>query len=63
MGPRGTFTEEALDLWIKKLGVSPEEFKKVPYYSIADMMNAVGKRLDAAVVPIENSLEGSVNIT
>jgi prephenate dehydratase len=63
LGPRGTFTEEALDLWIKKLGVSPEEFKKVPYYSIADMMNVVGKSLDAAVVPIENSLEGSVNIT
>jgi prephenate dehydratase len=26
-------------------------------------MNAVGKTLDAAIVPVENSLEGSVNIT
>jgi len=63
LGPTGTFTEEALDIWIKKQGLSPEEYKKVPHFSIADMMNAVGKSLDAAIVPVENSLEGSVNIT
>lgn len=63
LGPSGTFTEEALNIWIKKLGLIPAEYKKVALLSIADIMNAVGKTLDAAIVPVENSLEGSVNIT
>jgi prephenate dehydratase len=63
LGPSGTFTEEALNIWIKKLGLIPAEYKKVALLSISDIMNAVGKTLDAAIVPVENSLEGSVNIT
>jgi len=63
LGPRGTFTEEALDVWVKKLGLNSAEYNKVPFFSIADMMSAVGKNIDAAIVPAENSLEGSVNIT
>ncbi len=63
LGPKGTFTEEALDVWIKKYSFSPEQYKKVPFFSIDNLMNAVGKNIDAAVVPVENSLEGSVNIT
>lgn len=63
LGPSGTFTEEALNIWIKKLGLIPAEYKKVALLSISDIMNSVGKTLDAAIVPVENSLEGSVNIT
>jgi len=63
LGPKGTFTEQALDVWIKKVRLNPAQYEKVPYFSIADLMNAVGKNIDAAIVPVENSLEGSVNIT
>lgn len=63
LGPNGTFTEEAMEVWMKKLGFTPEQYKKVAFFSIEDMMHEVGKSLDAAVVPVENSLEGSVNIT
>ncbi len=63
LGPRGTFTEEALDLWLKKQGCLPGAYEKTPYSSIVEVMNAVGKDVPIGIVPVENSLEGSVNIT
>lgn len=59
LGPEGTFTEEAL------LANPPAvELRPFPHHSIRDVMLAVS-RGDAAlgIVPIENSLEGSVAIT
>ncbi|MBV8955037.1 MAG: prephenate dehydratase, partial [Solirubrobacterales bacterium] len=63
-GPEGTFTEEAL---IASLGVDAgarEQLELVPLATIYDTVMAVHDGTVAqALVPIENSLEGSVNAT
>ena len=57
LGPKATFTELA----VKKAFLG-EELK--PFRTIPECMDAVvDKEVDLAVVPIENTLEGSVNIT
>lgn len=57
-GEPGAYSEEAV---IKEFGPRAEP---VPYQSLRDVFESVTKgRTDAAVVPIENSLEGSVNET
>ena len=59
LGPRGTFSEEALFRLFPAGEVDPQ-----PCRSIADaVFEAAEGRADAAFVPIENSLEGSVNLT
>lgn len=59
LGPPGTFTEEAL----LKI-YSTDEIELIPYPSIADILFAVEqKEADEGIVPIENSIEGSVNVT
>jgi len=63
LGPPGTFTEEALDKYIDigKLGKSIE---KIPYSNMGEVIKSVDRGETAeGIVPIENSLEGSVNIT
>jgi prephenate dehydratase len=58
LGPEGTFSEEAL-LKSGRDGIEP-----VPLPTIYECVMAVGDgRCDRALVPIENSLEGSVNAT
>ena len=58
LGPSGTFAEEALR------SSAPEGVDEVPYATVLDTVTAVQEReVDQAVVPIENSLEGSVNTT
>jgi prephenate dehydratase len=59
LGPEGTFTEEAL-----LADPAPGDLRPFPYPSIREVMLAAS-RGDVAVglVPIENSLEGSVAIT
>jgi len=60
LGPEGTFTEEALRASAPS-GVAIEE---VPYPSEYETVMAVqAGQVDRAVVPIENSLEGSVAAT
>jgi prephenate dehydratase len=61
-GPEGTFTEEALIAW---LGTGADEWLDlVPLATIYDTVMAVHDGVVArALVPIENSLEGSVNAT
>lgn len=58
LGPRGTFTEEAL----MKYRDLPEAYKK-EYKSIPEVIKAIGREVQEGIVPVENSLEGSVNIT
>lgn len=58
LGPAGTFAEEALR------ASAPGGVDEVPYPSIFEAVMAVQERAaDRAVVPIENSIEGSVNAT
>jgi prephenate dehydratase len=58
LGPSGTFAEEALR------SSAPGEVEEVPFPTVLDTVMAVQRRaVDQAVVPIENSLEGSVTTT
>jgi prephenate dehydratase len=58
LGPAGTFTEEALR------ASAPGPVEEVPYPSIYETVMAVHDgETDMAVVPIENSLEGTVTTT
>ena len=58
LGPAGTFTEAAL-----RTVTAPGD-DLVPYPSVATVLEAVRDgRLDAAMVPLENSVEGSVATT
>ncbi|MCR4430835.1 MAG: prephenate dehydratase [Tepidanaerobacteraceae bacterium] len=65
LGPRGTFTEEAMEMWIEtQKSDTINEYTRVEHSSIPKLINALDAGdLDEAVVPVENSLEGSVNIT
>jgi prephenate dehydratase len=59
LGPEGTFSEEALFAALPRENVEP-----VPKATIYDCVMAVHEgQADRALVPIENSLEGSVNAT
>jgi prephenate dehydratase len=59
LGPPGTFTEEALLACPEADGA-----ELVPTATVPDVIAAVAaKDVDGGVVPIENSIEGSVNIT
>lgn len=58
LGPAGTFSEEALFA----LGI--EDLEPVACASIDEVFEAVERgQADAGIVPIENSVEGSVNAT
>lgn len=59
LGPAGTFTEEAA-----RGAASEAEGELVPYPTVGDTVAAVlAGEVDAALVPIENSLEGTVTAT
>jgi prephenate dehydratase len=61
LGPEGTFSEEAGKLYAKKLEGQVELF---PYSTIHDLLLAVDRgQIKEAVVPIENSIEGTISIT
>ena len=63
LGPQGTFTEEALNKYIGDIK-SEDEIEKVPCATMQEVIKSVdrGETVEG-IVPIENSLEGSVNIT
>ena len=59
LGPEGTFSEEALFAAVDRSAIEP-----VPLPTIYDCVIAVEERdVERAFVPIENSLEGSVDAT
>lgn len=58
-GPFGTFTEQAL---LTQPDLAAGEL--VPFRSVPDVLDAVARgQVDAGFVPIENSIEGTVNFT
>lgn len=58
LGPEGTFSEEA---FLSEPSLAATEL--VPYTSIADALTAADRaEVDAAFVPIENSIEGTVSV-
>ena len=70
LGPEGTFTEEALLIYIDKLkkshlqGVDIENIEKVPFPMIPDVIKSVDRgESQEGIVPIENSNEGAVPLT
>ncbi|WP_042413350.1 prephenate dehydratase [Geomicrobium sp. JCM 19038] len=57
LGPAGTFTEIAARAFLP-------DAKRMPYKDIPSTLHALEKnQVDAAVVPLENTIEGSVNIS
>ncbi|UYZ20912.1 prephenate dehydratase [Mesobacillus jeotgali] len=57
LGPEATFTDYAARQLFK-------EAKRIPFVSIPECMDAASAgEIDAAIVPLENSIEGSVNLT
>lgn len=59
LGPAGTFTEAALLQWLGDRAV-----EVVPYATVDTAVDAVrGGEVSAAMVPLENSVEGSVTAT
>jgi prephenate dehydratase len=59
LGPKGTFSHEALKKYIGDAPHSAGDFQSIP-----EVLEAVGNNLlDEAIVPVENSIEGSVSAT
>ncbi len=58
-GPAGTFTEQAL-----KTQIDLAEFEHIPFRTVPDVLDAVETdEVELGLVPIENSIEGTVNFT
>jgi len=59
LGPEGTFSEEAL-----LASADPDAVEPIPLGTIYDTVMALRQEeVDWAIVPIENSLDGSVSVT
>jgi prephenate dehydratase len=60
LGPEGTFCEEASKIYLRRI---PGKIELIPYTTIHDLLFAVDRgRISEAIVPIENSIEGTVGI-
>ncbi|MEK4511094.1 prephenate dehydratase [Paenibacillus sp. FSL K6-2524] len=59
LGPEGTFSEEAAVKYFNE-----DEVEFYMYDTIPDVIEAVGEyRVDKAIVPLENTIEGTINMT
>jgi len=64
LGPQGTFTEEALRATITEQAPGGRVRRFLPFASNPETIEAVSSgEVDCAIVPIENSIEGSVSAT
>ncbi|HHV29548.1 prephenate dehydratase [Acetivibrio mesophilus] len=60
LGPKGTFSQEAMFTYTK----GSNDFVEVDYNTMVELIMAVeNDEIDEAIVPIENSLEGAVSTT
>lgn len=61
LGPKGTFSHEAVEGYRSE---RKKAYELKEYSSIKDVLYALGSgEVDEAIVPIENSLEGAINVT
>ncbi len=61
LGPAGTHSEAAA-MWLNERSNEPAKLKAFPdIFSVIQAVEA--KEIDSALVPVENSIEGAVNIT
>jgi len=59
LGPPGTFSEQAISIYCKKYGGETKDFS-----SIRDIVRALtNDQIELGLLPLENSLEGSVNLS
>ena len=64
LGPAGTFTEEALRATLDEQAPDGRQRRFLPFASNPETIEAVSSgEVDCAIVPIENSIEGSVSAT
>jgi len=65
LGPAGTFSETAAELWLRGKEIGKSENVEIKYYeTIFDVSESLlREEVDYGIVPIENSLEGSVGET
>ncbi len=64
LGPQGTFTEVALRATIAEQEAGGRTRRFLPFASMQDTIEAVSSgEVDCSIVPIENSIEGSVSAT
>ncbi|NEN96800.1 MAG: prephenate dehydratase, partial [Moorea sp. SIO3I7] len=65
LGPPGTYTEAAATAYAERLQKQQAQQSLLcPYPSIAQTLQSVAnQQADLAVVPVENSIEGSVAMT
>jgi prephenate dehydratase len=62
MGPEGSYSEKAAKLWVLKYGLNGAELRY--FADIEDAFLAVVQwKSDLSIIPIENSIEGSVGVT
>lgn len=59
LGPKGTFSHEALNKYMTGVPHTAHDFASIPEI----LMAVQNDKLDEAIVPIENSIEGAVNVT
>lgn len=63
LGPIGTHSEEVA-LYINHVLNDNDKWRLIPYTNISDVICAVANgEVERCVVPVENSIEGSINIT
>lgn len=62
LGPEGTFTEQAAHDLVQRVG--PADAELIPHSTVSAALAALrAGEVDAAVVPVENSVEGAVALT
>ncbi len=67
LGPAGTFSENAANEWISAVSDEQQDAQgkyELQYFDdIADIVDKVGEGIDIGIVPVENSTQGSVEVT
>lgn len=62
LGPEGSYSEKAANLWALKYGINGAELRY--FADIEDAFLAVVQgKSDVSIIPVENSIEGSVGVT